>query len=388
MRQLLLYTTLLLGFAAIGQAQTPDCVIAFTFNAAGQRSAITGCGKNTQGVVDWRMTYVSNGFSAISLEIESAPDSAGAAGTWVSFNGTVEEGINPNTSTTLASTRVFGFNPWVSVTLASKTGTGTITGVIYGCREPGCGGVGLSGSSGSGCDAMTPCTVIGPNAVGAVPTEDPVQMSAFDGTNVRRVLSDTSGRGRAVGAAADGAAVAGDPVRIAGKDGSGNTQDLLTDAGGRPAPALATLAGGDGASNSQPTNTTEGGVQLYTRVLPSLFNGSTNDRQFTCNLSVAITLAAGTDVVAIPSGGGSTVTRICSIVFSFDTSADVTILQGTGSTCGTNQVSLSGALKNLLGLDFEWGPESALRNTVAARDTCLHFSTAVTGGGFALYAQY
>jgi hypothetical protein len=36
-----------------------------------------------------------------------------------------------------------------------------------------------------------------------------------------------------VGPAADGAAVSGNPVRIAGKDGSGNTQDILTDPAGR-----------------------------------------------------------------------------------------------------------------------------------------------------------
>jgi hypothetical protein len=34
------------------------------------------------------------------------------------------------------------------------------------------------------------------------------------------------------GAAADGAAVSGNPVRVAGKDGSGNTQDLATDTSG------------------------------------------------------------------------------------------------------------------------------------------------------------
>lgn len=34
------------------------------------------------------------------------------------------------------------------------------------------------------------------------------------------------------GAAADGAAVSGNPVRVAGKDGSGNTQDIATDAAG------------------------------------------------------------------------------------------------------------------------------------------------------------
>lgn len=47
------------------------------------------------------------------------------------------------------------------------------------------------------------------------------------------------------GAAADGAAVSGNPTRIAGKDGSGNTQDVLTDTGGAVQVDIESIAAGD-----------------------------------------------------------------------------------------------------------------------------------------------
>lgn len=57
------------------------------------------------------------------------------------------------------------------------------------------------------------------------------------------------------GVAADGAAVSGNPVRVAGKDGSGNTQDILTDTGGAvqvDIEAGSTVTTTQGASTSLP----------------------------------------------------------------------------------------------------------------------------------------
>lgn len=49
-------------------------------------------------------------------------------------------------------------------------------------------------------------------ANGTVPVGNPVFVAGFDGTNVRQILVDTSGRPQMVGAAASAAAVAGNPV--------------------------------------------------------------------------------------------------------------------------------------------------------------------------------
>lgn len=59
------------------------------------------------------------------------------------------------------------------------------------------------------------------------------QIGGSDGANLRPLLVDAAGRQAVVGAAADGAAAAGNPVQVAGVDGGGNVQALRTDTAGR-----------------------------------------------------------------------------------------------------------------------------------------------------------
>lgn len=60
------------------------------------------------------------------------------------------------------------------------------------------------------------------------------QYRRVDGAGATVVTGTVSSSGTATvsGPAADGAAVSGNPVRIAGKDGSGNTQDIITTTAG------------------------------------------------------------------------------------------------------------------------------------------------------------
>lgn len=95
-------------------------------------------------------------------------------------------------------------------------------------------------------------TVVGPAADGAAVSGNPVRVGGKDGSgNTQDILTDTGGAVQVDvesgtvtanagtgtfttgGAAADGAAVSGNPTRIALKDGSGNTQDLIGDTTGR-----------------------------------------------------------------------------------------------------------------------------------------------------------
>lgn len=163
---------LALAFPAFAQTQTnlvPDCVIGFTFSAVGQFSTINpaSCGHNIQRVWDWRMSYDANGFSPIQVELQSAPDSSGSPGTWAAFTGTVVDGANPSTSTTNASLRMTGYQPWVRVILLSATGTGTVTGTLYGCRAPGCS-QGTAGGGGGGSCSMLAGDVTGTCAANTV----------------------------------------------------------------------------------------------------------------------------------------------------------------------------------------------------------------------------
>ena len=327
----------------------PDCVIDVVFTAAGQTAGGPGtCGQNTNAVYEWRFAYKSTGFSALSVIVQSAPDVAGSPGAWVTFAGTVT-GSNPNTAITQASTNFVGFNPWVRVLLTSKTGTGTLTGQLYGCREPGCS---IAGASITAMVTIpTPLPVDGPTAAGAPPTTP--------------------------------------PVLVAGQDGSpGNIRTLKTDALGQQIPSNTASAGTDGVSNTQQTPTGAGGAPLFVKIIPYILNGATNDRQFGCTGQAPFTISGATDVVVVP-GVAATITRICHISLSWGTTAaDMTFQQGTGTTCLTSTAALTGAYAGLTWAALDFGNESTLRTTIAGRDACLHFSTAVTGGGVAIYAAF
>src|SRR5258708_1605251 len=87
----------------------------------------------TSGCINFTMSYMSSGFSALSLVVESASDAGGVPGSFSTYAGTVVSGSNPNTATTQATLQLKGYYPWLRVTLGSKTGTGTIRGTLYGC---------------------------------------------------------------------------------------------------------------------------------------------------------------------------------------------------------------------------------------------------------------
>ena len=239
----LLLAVLALAWTGAARAQTavikPDCIIDVTLTAAGQTAGGPGtCGQNTNAVYEWRFAYKSTGFSVLSVIVQSAPDVAGAPGTWVSFAGTIT-GSNPNTAITQTSTNLVGFQPWVRVLLTSATGAGTITGQLYGCREPGCS---IAGATINAIVAIpNPLPVDGPTAAGLPPTTPPVLVSGQDGA-------------------------------------PGNIRTLKTDATGELIPANASSAAADGISNTEITSTGAAGGILFPRTFGYLYNGMTWDR--------------------------------------------------------------------------------------------------------------
>src|SRR5208337_1486890 len=99
------------------------------------------CTHNLSGILEWTMTYQSQGFGGVSILVQSAPDSAGSPGTWGAFTGTTSAGTNPLTSIVGGYVQLKGYNPWNRVFLTTASGgPGLITGTLYGCRQPGCGG--------------------------------------------------------------------------------------------------------------------------------------------------------------------------------------------------------------------------------------------------------
>jgi hypothetical protein len=117
----------------------PDCFIQIVgATATGATSTAAGGQGDNRGLfcVDWTITVQFQGFSAASVQLESAPDNNGVAGAWTVFAGTVVTGTNPLASFTqkAGSATVSGFFPWIRINVTSLTGVGTITAMASGFR--------------------------------------------------------------------------------------------------------------------------------------------------------------------------------------------------------------------------------------------------------------
>lgn len=256
--------------------QRPDCFLPLGLITAAPTN-IGPFDNRTLGCNTWAIDYNNFGFTVLSLVVQTAPNATGnIPGAWSTF--TAVTGINPNTATTQAVSTFGGttsYFPWIRVRLASVTGTGSITGVLYGWKIP------AAPPGGSGCigTIATPCVVVGPTADGAPPTTSPVLVAGQDGTNIQTIKTDTVGRPEVVGAAAAGAAIAGAPVLIGGTD-AGTTRILVLDSAGIPSAYVPVqgFALTDATSNTPNLPIDRIGNQAQQQTFGMLFNGATWDR--------------------------------------------------------------------------------------------------------------
>jgi hypothetical protein len=194
------------------------------------------------------------------------------AGTWNinNISGTISLPTGAATETTLAS-------------VIQTSGSAIPSKAVF---------VGLRNSAGNICGMQGQNT----NADGqAVSSAGNVMQAAafpylFNGTTWDRALGNsTDGQLVNLGAnndvvvtgpAADGAAISGNPVRIAGRDSGGLTQDIVVGADGHlivmPDTASITLA--DGISNTFPMWANEANSSVGLATVPFMFNGTTWDR--------------------------------------------------------------------------------------------------------------
>jgi hypothetical protein len=130
---------LLLGFVVSLACFAQDCRFPLTLSAVGtapQNSV--GFNNQATGCQYWTVVFFNTGFSAVSVRFESAPvgNSSSVPGTFVAFAGTtIGAGVNPSTSITQDSNSFKGLYPFVQVNLQSVTGTGLITGFVYGYKN-------------------------------------------------------------------------------------------------------------------------------------------------------------------------------------------------------------------------------------------------------------
>ena len=193
-----------------------------------------------------------------------------------------------------------------SATIRDEDGLSVV--INTGSAEP-ASAVVMGGSDSTNVQAILTDTsgrqiAVGAAADGAAVAGNPVLIGGSDGTNAQNVLVDTSGRPRIVGAAADGAAVAGDPVLIGGSDGT-NAQNILVDTSGRlqmvgaAADGVAAagnpvlIAGADGSGDVQTLLTdTAGRLEVNTTGSDSTTSTLTNVAASATNVTL---LAANTD---------------------------------------------------------------------------------------------
>jgi hypothetical protein len=198
----LILTALLLcasAFAQTGLAPRPDCDFGFIYNVASGVITSTssptsnnrlpptqsgsGIGWDNRATVcsTWTLYYQTEGVSAVSIELDQAPSSAGQAGTWVAWTNISPGTVYPLTALNVGQGSSFGYQPWVSVNLNSATGTGSVYGRVFGWKSaPGQGGTGLTSEQGAAPTA-------------APPVGNPVLVAGWDATNVATLKTATSG---------------------------------------------------------------------------------------------------------------------------------------------------------------------------------------------------
>ncbi len=148
----LLFTLLL--FASTAFAQLPyDCTYNGSFTTATAGSTLSNVIQGTANVCSTiRVDYQANGFSALSIQIESAPYNASGTGpgSWTAISSGIVSGSNPSTNTGSATLLIQNvFAPFLRMNLTTVTGSGLITWRIYGSVGVKAGVGGLTGPTGA-----------------------------------------------------------------------------------------------------------------------------------------------------------------------------------------------------------------------------------------------
>lgn len=187
MKKLLFLLTLGLFLTVSARAQVgqPDCLVTLTLSNAG-RQVFDNRGLSQPVCTTWHLTYFNEGFSALSIELDEAPSSNGAPGTWVTWP-TPASGSQPLTATTQGQLTLFKYFPWVSINITSVTGTGTIRAAAYGYRPN------FSGDTNASSTAVTTNTSTVDNAP---VSGGPVFIGTTNGGNLIG-LSSAAGNGDA-----------------------------------------------------------------------------------------------------------------------------------------------------------------------------------------------
>lgn len=113
------------------------------------------------GCIGWQLTYNSEGFSVVSLNLQTNTKEwkgglvFGPGNSWSTFGGTATAGTLPMTGTSQGNYTGYGYYPFVAVNLATATGTGSIDVVLSCWKSINYAGVSSGGGGGGGTVSVT-----------------------------------------------------------------------------------------------------------------------------------------------------------------------------------------------------------------------------------------
>ena len=249
----------------------------------------------------------------------------------------------------------------------------------------------------------------------AIPT-NAVMVGGTDGTDLRAILTDTSGRQEVVGAVANGLTVGGNPLLIAGSDGT-SVRTVLTDSTGVQA---VNVSKWDGAALAAPTNwgiapsgTVIGGnVELFAGNSALVADGSGNLKVNLAAGNVVVAGIVGTSTVAVAGTStvevagivGTSTVAVAGVTQTQDQSFNGSFIQSTGASyasTATPTATLSGVRNGdtvIVGFTFtssltitsvtdSAGNIYSNINTTAAENSLkgsLYFASGVIGGNLTI----
>ena len=129
-----------LAFCVLIFAQSPNIQQSWTFLGTGTSAAVSNAG--VTGAASWRLSFRPTGFTAASVQVETAEDCSGSpCSTWTAIAAAnFIEGVNPivwtsSDSPPTSQTNAFVFtHPWYRVHVVSVSGSGSLTSLLLGYR--------------------------------------------------------------------------------------------------------------------------------------------------------------------------------------------------------------------------------------------------------------
>lgn len=383
-------------FCAVAHCQGgPDCQIGpQTFTAAGS-------GQNFDnrylGCTKWDFVYNCTGFTVVSVEIDEAPDSSGAPGTFVTYPNLCS-GSLPITTTTSGQITAYGYFPWIATKANTLTGTGSCTMKAFGWRS----------APGTDVNAACPNTVttipsassttkanitqVGGAAVAlgqaAMASSIPVTI-ASNQSNLPANITQVGGAAVALGQVAMASSI---PVTIASNQS--NLPDNLVQVGGTNV-STGTDPGGAGVPRVTVSN--DSSLAANQSVNVTQINGNASDLDPCASPGILpssafanISTATTTALVAV---SGATTVYVCGIeMTSTSTVTANTIIfeQGTGVACASSPVSLTATFNNgITGADIiQWGNAGRTIFKTAASNGLCAVSTVGTTPAIGITVAY